>query len=823
MSLFFSNEQEMERQRRENTHDEEERLVIIGNGYSGDPYADDQRVWVRDIGGAGESGYNVPGIAYRVLAGGTGSLEIDKHVWIKWRKGPREWQIEMSDPDHMQQTGRSMHLENPSDPHNQFITTNRLMPLLSKPIGGGEVNVQGYAYLYDGVYRDYKGTSSVAGTHVDLIALKPVTASHIQYVVLAYNYAEFALGNNPIETFVSTSQTGDLDRTDIQECIAQIDLTVSRPIWAYRVDNAWTAADIVGHADDRDLRFWPDAPETIAGLSPLTTKGDLFTYSTVNDRLPVGANGTLLTPDSSTATGLKYETAANVVNPVLLAPGPMGSTTPNTGGFTTLSSVVNDAATNSATTVITLGHNTSGTPAAGYGTKLVFQGESSTTPDIDMAGIRSVWTTATHASRLSSLIFSTYAIGVETDVLTLSPSGVDSALNARFGPAGAALGDARLVVNGAAGLDAFLVRMTASTTTALKIQNSGTTVVAAFDISGHLAIGSNAQASLALNAVTTSEITTDIVNDRRGVSAGISFNGAGASARSYIGGAFSSASQSVNAQNLTSPTGGLQGGNFNVAHNGTGTLTSAYAGTMSITGKIITNATSLLIANSSITSGNTWGTYKGIEIWDPGGAGSLTNNYAIYINAIAKGGTLNYALYTNAGLVRLGDNTTIAGTLGVTGAITGSSTGALTVTDAATNTIVDALTLTHNSSGVAAGSNVFGSRVLYTGKSSTTANQNMASLDATWFVATDASRASQWDAAAYYTSTKQVGFSVRGDTGGVKTSVNGVTPVAPPTYGVPTGTPTRTTFDTATVTTAQLAERVYAMIIDLQAFGPIKA
>ena len=42
------------------------------------------------------------------------------------------------------------------------------------------------------------------------------------------------------------------------------------------------------------------------GASPLTTKGDLYTYSTTNARLGVGANNTVLTADSGEATGLKW-------------------------------------------------------------------------------------------------------------------------------------------------------------------------------------------------------------------------------------------------------------------------------------------------------------------------------------------------------------------------------------------------------------------------------------------------------------------------------------------------------------------------------------
>ena len=54
-----------------------------------------------------------------------------------------------------------------------------------------------------------------------------------------------------------------------------------------------------------DARIAGDA----ANASPLTTKGDLYTFSTSNARLPVGTNGYVLTADSATATGLKWAAA----------------------------------------------------------------------------------------------------------------------------------------------------------------------------------------------------------------------------------------------------------------------------------------------------------------------------------------------------------------------------------------------------------------------------------------------------------------------------------------------------------------------------------
>ncbi len=50
---------------------------------------------------------------------------------------------------------------------------------------------------------------------------------------------------------------------------------------------------------------------TTADVTPLTTKGDLFTFTTVDARIGVGANGTVLTADSAEATGLKWATPAS--------------------------------------------------------------------------------------------------------------------------------------------------------------------------------------------------------------------------------------------------------------------------------------------------------------------------------------------------------------------------------------------------------------------------------------------------------------------------------------------------------------------------------
>ena len=66
------------------------------------------------------------------------------------------------------------------------------------------------------------------------------------------------------------------------------------------------------------------------GTSPLTTKGDIFGHSTVDARIPVGADTFVLTADSTQALGVKWApggagtvTSLTATAPIVAAPSPI--------------------------------------------------------------------------------------------------------------------------------------------------------------------------------------------------------------------------------------------------------------------------------------------------------------------------------------------------------------------------------------------------------------------------------------------------------------------------------------------------------------------
>jgi hypothetical protein len=68
-----------------------------------------------------------------------------------------------------------------------------------------------------------------------------------------------------------------------------------------------TTGQVLSKTSGTDLDFTWTTP---TDQTPLTTKGDLFTFSTTDARLPVGTNTYLLTADSAEATGLKWSAPA---------------------------------------------------------------------------------------------------------------------------------------------------------------------------------------------------------------------------------------------------------------------------------------------------------------------------------------------------------------------------------------------------------------------------------------------------------------------------------------------------------------------------------
>ena len=95
---------------------------------------------------------------------------------------------------------------------------------------------------------------------------------------------------------------------------------------------------------------------SIGGSSPLTTKGDLYTFSTTDARLGVGTNGQILTADSTAATGIKWA-APSGGGKVLQVVQATTSTSTSTNGSsyidTTLTATITPSAATSKVLIMT--------------------------------------------------------------------------------------------------------------------------------------------------------------------------------------------------------------------------------------------------------------------------------------------------------------------------------------------------------------------------------------------------------------------------------------------------------------------------------------
>jgi len=126
-------------------------------------------------------------------------------------------------------------------------------------------------------------------------------------------------------SFAVTSLTGDVTGTGPGATATSLVATTNSTLATL---SALTSAPSLATVGSISTGSWNATPIAISrggtgqttanaglnALSPLTTKGDLLGYNTVNARIPVGANGTVLTADSAQALGVKW--ASSLASPI---------------------------------------------------------------------------------------------------------------------------------------------------------------------------------------------------------------------------------------------------------------------------------------------------------------------------------------------------------------------------------------------------------------------------------------------------------------------------------------------------------------------------
>lgn len=112
-----------------------------------------------------------------------------------------------------------------------------------------------------------------------------------------------------------------------------------------------------------------------------------------------------------------------------------------------------DSGTTNAVTALKIGHESSGTPSAGFGTEIRFQLKSSTTSDRDAGGIATTWATATDATRKARTVHTIYDTAAR-EAMRFEASGT-AAMISFYGAAATA----QLTVTGSRGGNAALASL----------------------------------------------------------------------------------------------------------------------------------------------------------------------------------------------------------------------------------------------------------------------------------------------------------------------------------------------------------------------------
>ncbi len=153
----------------------------------------------------------------------------------------------------------------------------------------------------------------------------------------------------------------------------------------------------------------PSAGITITGSGVAITSTGTPTFALADDLLALeglsGTNTIYYRSATSTWTAVTFSSgigfSGGAISLGAITPTSVAAT--GTGTFT-----LSDAGTTTSPNVLTLDHETSGTPGVGFGSAIALKGQSTTTASRDMASIIVGWGVATDASRRAVVDFNAY-------------------------------------------------------------------------------------------------------------------------------------------------------------------------------------------------------------------------------------------------------------------------------------------------------------------------------------------------------------------------------------------------------------------------------
>lgn len=323
-------------------------------------------------------------------------------------------------------------------------------------------------------------------------------------------------------------------------------------------------------------------------------------------------------------------------------------------------------------------------------------------------------------------------------------------------------------------------------------QSTGT-VKALLNNSGVLALATNTISAttlgLEVGSVNTSitsgqgylingALTTNVSSASSALLAGMSLNvstgggTSGAISGELIGMLFNTTVAGTGAGSLTKVTAHRAVINHTSMPNTTTSIGAEYRVGSSGAGNVLTMYGSMVTPSLTSTGNITTFYAYYMSAVTKSGAGNYTNMYGLYLNSLTNGTSLNYAIYTNAGLNRFGDQVGVVGSadrvqLQVTGHTTQTNPLAYLIDNtSATNVIRDVLKLEVQSTGTAAAG--FGAGILFSAETATASTmQTAARIYSKWEDAANATRKGALYLTAYDTA-ERIGLEVEASGSAVK-------------------------------------------------------